>query len=304
MVAPSEGFGGGPVASKHSLNQIPISVPHRPLAATGMSFGVDHKCIDAEVPRILGDRGRFEHPLTRRGQDAGPGLSKPPPRYWRQTMPSCRLFPSMIASDLAHLADEVAGVVSAGVDGLHFDVMDGNFVPNITLGQDLIRAARSLTELPFDVHLMVTQPDVLIPGMVTAGANRVSVHPEIGGHLQRTLTLIRSLGATPGVAINPATPPEAIEWVLDDLEYVLVMSVNPGFSGQAFIPASIRKIEALSALIAKSGRRIGIMVDGGVVPENIATLVAAGASDLVTGAGLFAHRPLAARVKQYRDAVA
>jgi ribulose-phosphate 3-epimerase len=219
-------------------------------------------------------------------------------------MPLVRLFPSMIASDLAHLADEIAGVTAAGVDGLHFDVMDGNFVPDITVGALVIRSARPLSTLPFDAHLMVTQPDVLIPGIIQAGANRVSVHPEIGGHLQRTLTHIRDLGAQPGVAINPATSPDAIEWVLDDMDYALVMSVNPGFSGQEFIPASIRKIEALSRLIAKSGREVRIMVDGGVSPKNIRELVDAGASDFVTGAGLFAHRPLPDRVKQYRQALA
>jgi ribulose-phosphate 3-epimerase len=209
----------------------------------------------------------------------------------------------MIASDLAHLADEVAAVVAAGVEGLHFDVMDGNFVPNITLGADLIAAARPLTDLPFDAHLMVTQPDVIAPAIIEAGANRVSVHPEIGGHLQRSLSHLRSLGAQPGVAINPATPIEAIEWVLDDIEYVLVMSVNPGFSGQEFIPASLRKIEALSAMIAGSGRDLRIMVDGGVSPENIRTLADAGARDFVTGHGLFANRPIADRVRQYREAL-
>jgi len=219
-------------------------------------------------------------------------------------MPSVRIFPSMIASDLAYLADEIAAVVKAGVDGLHFDVMDGNFVPDITIGALVIQSARPLTTLPFDAHLMVTQPDVLISNIIRAGANRVSVHPEIGGHLQRTLTHIRDLGAQPGVAINPATAPDAIEWVMDDLEYVLVMSVNPGFSGQEFIPASIRKIEALSKLIAKSGRDVRITVDGGVSPENIKSLVEAGARDFVAGAGLFAHRPVADRVKQYRQALA
>jgi len=219
-------------------------------------------------------------------------------------MLDCRIFPSMIASDLSYLAAEVEEVVRAGVEGLHFDVMDGNFVPNITLGADLIRAVRALTDLPFDVHLMVTQPDVLAPGIIAAGANRVSVHPEIGGHLQRSLTYIRSLGAVPGVAINPATPIEAIAWVLDDIEFVLVMSVNPGFSGQEFIPASLPKIEALSKLLVRSGRDIRMMVDGGVAPENIKALAEAGARDFVTGAGLFEHRPITDRIKQYRNALA
>jgi ribulose-phosphate 3-epimerase len=218
-------------------------------------------------------------------------------------MTVCRLFPSMIASDLSSLAAEVGGVVKAGVDGLHFDVMDGNFVPNITLGADFIRYLRPLTDLPFDAHLMVTQPDVIAPPIIAAGANRVSVHPEVGGHLQRSLTHIRDLGATPGAAINPATPLEDIEWVLDDIEYVLVMSVNPGFSGQEFIPASLPKIAALSKMLAKAKREIRIMVDGGVAPENIKALAQAGASDFVTGAGLFDHRPIADRVRQYREAL-
>lgn len=218
-------------------------------------------------------------------------------------MQKCRLFPSMIASDLSCLAAEVEKVVQAGVDGLHFDVMDGNFVPNITLGADFIRSVRPLTDLPFDAHLMVTQPDVVAPAVIEAGANRVSVHPEIGGHLQRSLTHIKGLGALPGVAINPATPIEAIEWVLDDIEYVLVMSVNPGFSGQEFIPASIRKIEALSKLLAHTQREIRIMVDGGVAPENIKSLAEVGASDFVTGAGLFNHRPVSQRLREYREAL-
>lgn len=219
-------------------------------------------------------------------------------------MSACRLFPSMIASDLARLADEVGEVVGAGVDGLHFDVMDGNFVPNITLGADVIGALRPLTDLPFDAHLMVTQPDVLAPDIVRAGANRVAIHPEIGGHLQRSLTCLREMGAQPGVAINPATPLESIEWVLDDVDYVLVMSVNPGFSGQEFIPASVPKIEALRELIAGRRHGIRIMLDGGVVPENIGMLAETGVADFVTGAGLFDHRPVAQRVREYREALA
>jgi len=218
-------------------------------------------------------------------------------------MPKHRLFPSMIASDLAHLADQVAAVVAAGVDGLHFDVMDGNFVPNITLGPDFVRALRPLTNLPLDVHLMVTQPDVLIPDIVAAGASRVSVHPEIQGHLQRSLAHLRQLGVSPGVAINPATPPEDIRWVLDDVDYVLLMTVNPGFSGQEFIPAMPRKIAALSQMIAQAGRQVTIMVDGGVVPENIKELADLGADDFITGAGLFDHPPLGDRVRQYREAL-
>ena len=214
-----------------------------------------------------------------------------------------RIFASIMAADYAHLADDVAEAAGAGVDGLHFDVMDGNFVPNITFGPDLVRALRPLTELPFDAHLMVLDTDLLIPLMVEAGVNRISIHPEIGGHLQRSLTYIRERGAQPGVAINPSTPPEVIAYVLDDIDYVLMMSVNPGFSGQQFLPASLRKLAALAELIARSGRDIRIMVDGAVVPENVAELASLGARDFVTGVPLFGHRPLAARVRQYREAL-
>jgi ribulose-phosphate 3-epimerase len=214
-----------------------------------------------------------------------------------------RIFASLMAADYRRLAEEVAAAEQAGVDGFHCDIMDGNFVPNITFGPDLVRALRPLTKLPFDCHLMVTNTDLLIPLMVDAGANRVSVHPEVGGHLQRSLTHIRALGAQPGVALNPSTPPEAIEYVLDDIDHVLVMSVNPGFSGQEFIPASCRKIEALARMIAGSGREVRIAVDGAVVPDNVGELARLGANDFITGVPLFGHRPLEARVKQYREAL-
>ena len=215
-----------------------------------------------------------------------------------------RIFASIMAADYTRLGDDVAEAEAAGVDGFHFDVMDGSFVPNITFGPDLVRALRPLTKLPFDAHLMVLDTDLLIPLMVEAGVNRLSIHPEIGGHLQRSLTHIRELGAQPGVALNPSTPPETISYVLDDIDYLLMMSVNPGFSGQEFIPASLRKLEALSAMIASRGRDIRIMVDGAVVPENVAELAKLGAQDFVTGVPLFGHRPLNQRLKQYREALA
>ncbi len=215
-----------------------------------------------------------------------------------------RIFASIMAADYAHLAEEVAEAAAAGVDGFHFDIMDGNFVPNITFGADLVRALRPLTDLPFDAHLMVVDADLLIPRMVEAGVNRLSIHPEAGGHLQRSLARIRELGAQPGVALNPSTPPEAVRYVLDDIDYVLMMSVNPGFSGQKFIPASLRKAADLAELIAASGRDISIMVDGSVTPEVAVELAKQGARDFVTGSPLFSHRPLAARVQQYREALA
>ena len=218
-------------------------------------------------------------------------------------MPGCRLFASMMAADYRCLEADLRAVVEAGVDGLHFDVMDGNFVPNITFGHDFIAAMRPLTDLPFDVHLMVTHPDLLIEQVIEAGANRVAVHPETGDLIQRCLARIRELGAQPGVAISPAVPLEMIEWVLDDVDYVVAMSVNPGFSGQQFIPSSKRKLKALSELIRASGRKIRIAVDGGVEPHNIAELAALGGDDFVAGGSIFYNRPKKDRQKTAADRV-
>jgi ribulose-phosphate 3-epimerase len=218
-------------------------------------------------------------------------------------MSKCRLFASVMAADYRKLEEDVRAVIDAGVDGLHFDVMDGNFVPNITLGKDLVAALRPLTDLPFDAHLMVTNPDLIAEQVIEAGANRVSIHPEVGGHLQRSLARIRELGAQPGVAINPSTPPEAVEWVLDDIEYILILSVNPGFSGQTFIPAARRKIPAVAKMIERSGRDVRIMLDGGVEPGNIAELAALGANDFVSGGAIFYQRPAVERVNEFRRAM-
>jgi len=218
-------------------------------------------------------------------------------------MSKCRLFASMMAADYCCLGADLRAVIEAGVDGLHFDVVDGNFVPNITFGHDFIAAMRPLTDLPFDAHLMVTTPDLLAEQVIEAGANRVSVHPEVGGHIQRSLSRIRELGAQPGVAINPATPLEMIEWVLDDIDYVLVMSVNPGFSGQEFIPSSKRKLKALSEMIHNSGRDIRITLDGGVESHNVAELAALGANDFIAGGAIFYNRPEKDRQKVAADRV-
>jgi len=214
-----------------------------------------------------------------------------------------RLFASVMAADYTNLEADICSVIEAGVEGLHFDVMDGNFVPNITFGADLVRALRPLTDLPFDAHLMVTEPDLIGSQVIEAGANRVSIHPEVSGHLQRSLAYLRELGAQPGVAVNPATPLEMIEWVLDDVDYVLLMSVNPGFSGQSFIPAARRKIAALAEMIAKSSREVTITVDGGVEPDNIAELARLGADDFISGGTIFYHRPVVERVRELREAM-
>lgn len=218
-------------------------------------------------------------------------------------MPKCRLFASVMAADYRNLESDLRAVIDAGVDGLHFDVMDGNFVPNITFGKDLIAALRPITDLPFDAHLMVTKPDLIAPQVIEAGANRVSIHPEAEGHLQRSLSRIRELGAQPGVAVNPGTPLEMIEWVLDDVDYVLVLSVNPGYSGQHFIPSSRRKIAALAEMIEECGRDVTITLDGGVEPDNIAELAGLGVNDFVSGGSIFYDRPAADRVSEFREAM-
>jgi len=221
----------------------------------------------------------------------------------KERMHKHRIFGSLMAADYRRLAEEVAAAEAAGVDGFHCDIMDGVFVPNITFGPDLVRALRPLTKLPFDCHLMVVNTELLIPLMVEAGANRVSLHPEAEGEVRDSLRRIRDLGAQAGVALSPDTSPEAIAGLLADLDYVAVMSVNPGFSGQEFIPATRPKIQAAARMIAASGREVRIAVDGAVTPENVAELARLGAHDFVCGAPLFGHRPLEARVRQYREAL-
>ncbi len=219
-------------------------------------------------------------------------------------MSTHRIFGSLMAANLAHLADDIGELTPAGIDGFHCDIMDGNFVPNITFGPDVIRWIRPLTQAPLDVHLMILQPEVIIPGMIEAGASRISVHPEVPGHLQRRLRWIAELGAMPGVAIEPHTPLDTLQWVLDDTEYVLFMTVNPGYSGQKFIPAMERKLVALKAMLEEHGKGIRILLDGGAEPENVAHLAELGVDDFVSGGGIFYHRPLGPRVQEFRKALA
>ena len=204
-----------------------------------------------------------------------------------------RVAPSILSADFAKLGEEVRAVSDAGADYIHIDVMDGHFVPNITLGPLVVEALRPHSERPFDVHLMISPVDIFVPAFAEAGADIITVHAEAGPHLHRSVQLIKSLGKKAGVALNPATPVAAVEGVLDEVDLVLVMSVNPGFGGQTFIPAMIPKIAALRRLIDAGGRAIDLEVDGGVNAETASQAIAAGADVLVAGAGAFRGGPAA-----------
>ena len=198
-----------------------------------------------------------------------------------------RIAPSILAADFARLGPEIAAVSRAGADYIHVDVMDGHFVPNITIGSDVVKALRPHSTLPFDVHLMISPVDPYIAGFAEAGADIITVHPESGPHLHRTLQLIRSLSKKAGIALNPATPVEVLDNVLGDIDLVLVMTVNPGFGGQAFIESQIAKIKAVRKAIDASGRDIDLEVDGGINGETAARAIAAGADVLVAGTATF-----------------
>lgn len=198
-----------------------------------------------------------------------------------------RISPSILSADFARLGEEVAAVTQAGADYIHVDVMDGHFVPNITIGPQVVQALRPHSDLPFDVHLMIAPADPYIVAFAEAGADIITVHPEAGPHLHRTLQLIKAQGKKAGVSLNPATPVEVLDPILEDIDLVLIMSVNPGFGGQSFIPSALPKIEAVRKRIDALGKPIDLEVDGGINGETARQAVDAGADVLVAGTATF-----------------
>jgi len=211
-----------------------------------------------------------------------------------------KIAPSILSADFAALGDAIAVVEGGGADMIHVDVMDGRFVPNLTIGPCVIESIRKRTRLPLDAHLMIVEPERYIEDFVRAGADFLTVHVEASPHLHRTLQQIREAGAKAGVALNPSTPPDAIEWVLDSLDLILVMSVNPGFGGQSFIPSSYAKVRQIRTLVG--ARPIEDSVDGGVNHNTASGLAKAGATALVAGSAIFGAQDPAQAVKDLRSA--
>jgi ribulose-phosphate 3-epimerase len=220
-------------------------------------------------------------------------------------MQSTVIAPSILSANFARLGEEVDNVLQAGADWVHFDVMDNHYVPNLTIGPLVCEALRKHgVTAPIDVHLMVEPVDRLVPDFAKAGATMISFHPEASRHVHRTVQLIKANGCQAGVVLNPATPIEVLDYVLDDLDMVLVMSVNPGFGGQAFIPSALEKLRRVRERIDRSGKAIRLEIDGGVKPENIAEIASAGADTFVAGSAIFSQPDYADVVRRMKQAVA
>jgi ribulose-phosphate 3-epimerase len=222
----------------------------------------------------------------------------------RAMNPPLRIAPSILSADFGRLADEVRAAEAAGADYIHVDVMDGRFVPNITIGPLVVRAVRAATKLPLDVHLMIVEPERYIDAFAQAGADIIGVHIEASPHLHRTVEQIRGLGKRASVAVNPHSPIDGLDVVLPELAQVLLMTVNPGFGGQRFIDAVVPKIRALRAEIVRRNLAVDIEVDGGIAPDTVGAVVSAGANVLVAGSAIFATRDYAAAIQALRDGAA
>ena len=215
-----------------------------------------------------------------------------------------RIAPSILSADFAALGSAIAAVEKGGADLIHVDVMDGHFVPNITIGPPVVKSVKRVAHVPLDVHLMIADPDRYAEAFVEAGADMLSVHVEVLPHLHRTISLIKSLGAMAGVVLNPSTPVVALEEIAADVDFVLVMSVNPGFGGQAFIPRSLQKVTAIRALLDRAGNHAPIEIDGGIDLSNIARAVEAGVEIVVAGSAIFKTPDPTAATRALKDAAA
>jgi len=211
-------------------------------------------------------------------------------------MQNFMIAPSILSADFARLGEEINNVLSAGADIVHIDVMDGHFVPNITIGPLVVKAVRRITDRPLDVHLMIENPDSFLDDFAEAGADWITVHVETGHHLHRTIRRIKELGMKAGVVLNPATSLDTLDWLLDEIDLVMIMSVNPGFGGQSFIGSALDKVRKLKELIDSRGLAVGIEIDGGIGPDNIGDAVKAGANIFVAGSAIFGQ-------PDYRDVI-